>query len=186
MKRHLFGTLFCAMSWFALQPATSWADGGTVRLSRDAGRYRLTVFTDPTPLRAGPVDVSVVVQDRQTAELITTAKINVRASQVEQPNGVVITQVAQSGSAANKLLQAAQFELPDSGVWRFDVDVVGESESTRGSFEVEVLGPKPRWVELSVWIGLPFLLIGVFAAHETLVFRERHRRSDKRSQAARV
>jgi len=39
------------------------ADGGTLRLWERAGNYKVAVFTDPTPLRAGPVDVSVFVQD---------------------------------------------------------------------------------------------------------------------------
>ena len=52
-----------------LHPASFlWADGGTVRLSEEQGRYRITVFTAPAPLRAGPVDVSVLVQEAATGE----------------------------------------------------------------------------------------------------------------------
>ena len=43
-------------------------DGGTVRLSRCEGGLRITVFTAPTPFRAGPVDISVLVQDAVTGE----------------------------------------------------------------------------------------------------------------------
>src|SRR5262249_46030011 len=31
-------------------------DGGVVRLAERVGGYRVTVFTEPTPLRAGPID----------------------------------------------------------------------------------------------------------------------------------
>ncbi len=40
-----------------------FGDGGAVRFSGQQGDWRITVFTSPTPLRAGPVDVSVLVQD---------------------------------------------------------------------------------------------------------------------------
>src|SRR5262249_22373888 len=53
----------------ALRPCAAHGDGGAVRLAQQAGPYRVTVFTAPTPLRAGPVDVSVFVQDGAGAAL---------------------------------------------------------------------------------------------------------------------
>ena len=49
-----------------LVPLSARADGGLARLVVDSGEFRLTVFSSPTPLRAGPVDLSVMVQDRET------------------------------------------------------------------------------------------------------------------------
>ena len=47
---------FLLVSSFILQPSSFLrADGGAVRLSERQGNYRLTVFTAPTPVRAGPV-----------------------------------------------------------------------------------------------------------------------------------
>src|SRR5947207_4622353 len=40
-----------------LSPAVAAADGGTIRLSEQKGNYRITVFTSPTLLRAGPLDI---------------------------------------------------------------------------------------------------------------------------------
>ena len=42
------------------------ADGGQVRLTQRHGDMQITVFTSPSPLRAGPVDVSVCIQDAAT------------------------------------------------------------------------------------------------------------------------
>ena len=39
-----------------------WADGGTLRTRQQAGPFIVSIFTAPEPLRAGPVDVSVLVQ----------------------------------------------------------------------------------------------------------------------------
>ena len=38
-------------------------DAGTLRVSERLGSYQVTVFTAPAPVRAGPVDVSVLVQN---------------------------------------------------------------------------------------------------------------------------
>jgi hypothetical protein len=57
-----------ALCMLFVPPSGLRADGGAMRLSERAGGYRVTVFTDPTPLRAGPVDVSVFVQDADTGE----------------------------------------------------------------------------------------------------------------------
>jgi len=47
------------------------ADGGTVRLSQQQGNYQIAVLTTPTPLRAGPIDISVLVQKAGTHELVS-------------------------------------------------------------------------------------------------------------------
>ena len=70
---------------FALLILAAWcapvdADGGLVRLSVTQGGYRITVFTSPTPLRAGPVDISVLVQDAVTGEGLPEAQVSVRLS----------------------------------------------------------------------------------------------------------
>src|SRR5262245_4227648 len=66
-------------SSFILHPSSSArADGGAVRLRERVGAYQLTVFTSPTPLRAGPVDVSVLVQDAATEEYVPDARVIVR------------------------------------------------------------------------------------------------------------
>ena len=40
-----------------LFPFPAIADGGALRLSVQKGSYQVAVFTSPTPLRAGPVDM---------------------------------------------------------------------------------------------------------------------------------
>jgi hypothetical protein len=37
----------------------AFADGGLIRAQRRTADHLLTVFTSPTPLRAGPVDISI-------------------------------------------------------------------------------------------------------------------------------
>src|SRR5262245_62006483 len=75
---------------FAVQPSAVLADGGTVRLSRQQGAYRITVFTEPTPFRAGPVDVSVLVQDARTGQPVKEAWVTVRAALRGRPGEAAV------------------------------------------------------------------------------------------------
>src|SRR5581483_8908588 len=58
-----------------LIPSLATADGGSLRLSEQDGNYRITVFTSPSPPRAGPVDVSVLVQDAATGDLASGMRV---------------------------------------------------------------------------------------------------------------
>ena len=49
------------------------------------GDFQITVFTAPTPFRAGPVDISVFVQDPLTGELIPEARVTVRSPHCDAP-----------------------------------------------------------------------------------------------------
>jgi hypothetical protein len=148
------------------------ADGGTVRLSERAGGYQVTVFTAPTALRAGPVDISVLLQDPATGEPLTGADVTVRLVPAGRP-GEALSQAATQGAATNKLFYAAGFELPAAGRWQVEVDIHGPRGPAQGRFEMEVGEPLPRWLEMGVWLGWPVLPIALFAIHQLLVARAR-------------
>src|SRR5262245_51794128 len=93
-----------------MSPCHARADGGTVRLSQRAGGYRITVFTEPTPFRAGPVDVSVLVQDAATGDVVPGAQVTVWAAPSGR-GGEAAEHPATTEAATNKLLRAALFEL---------------------------------------------------------------------------
>src|SRR5690348_8298122 len=44
------------------------ADGGVVQLEKAAGPFVVTVFTTPSPLRAGPIDISLMIQSRENQQ----------------------------------------------------------------------------------------------------------------------
>src|SRR5437588_2731753 len=105
-----------------LLPTVARADGGTVRRSERAGGYQVTVFTAPTPFRAGPVDISVLVQDALTGEPLSQTRVTVRMT---KPDQLALEYPATPEAATNKLLHAAQFELPHPGRWNMEVQVEG-------------------------------------------------------------
>lgn len=168
--RFLAGVLLLA----ALFPAFVWADGGTVRLSERQGGYRITVFTAPVPFRAGPVDISVLVQDAVTAAPVPDARIEIAVARSDRPHEAVRAP-ATVEAATNKLFQAASFELPAAGLWQIEVAIDGRHGPARVQFDVEAADPQPRWQEMLFWIVLPVAPILLFSIHQVLVRRSASR-----------
>jgi hypothetical protein len=151
--------------------AAARADGGVPRLSERAGGYRLSVFTSPTPFRAGPVDVSVLVQDADSGELVPDVRVTVRAKPRGR-SGTAVSQPATAEAATNKLYRAAVFELSEPGWWDMDVTVEGGRGSARVGFAVEAADPPPQWWTLAPWVGWPALAVALFSLHQVLVRRK--------------
>jgi hypothetical protein len=149
------------------------ADGGTVRLVKKVGNYRISVFTSPIPVRVGPVDVSVLVQNAATGGLVSEARISVRAWPREQKEAS-IQRLATKEMATNKLFQAAVFELPEVGLWDVNVFIEGLSEPIEVQFEMEASQGLPRIWELAPWVCWPAVAILLFCVHKWLVERKQH------------
>jgi hypothetical protein len=147
------------------------ADGGAVRLSERRGDYRITVFTSPTPLRAGPVDISVFVQNAATGQPIPEARITLRAVPRDHPEAA-IHQSATMEVATNKLFQAAVFDLPEPVWWDVAIIVEGLRERIEVHFDMEADEPLPRFWEMTPWIVWPAAAVLLFCVHQWLVRRK--------------
>jgi hypothetical protein len=155
-------------SSFILHPSSfARADGGAVRLSEKAGDYQITVFTSPTPFRAGPVDISVLVQDAATEEYVPDARVTVRLT--ARGTGEVLEYAATAEAAANKLLRAAEFQLAEPGWWDVSVAVEGPHGPALLRFEFQADEPQSRWLELWPWFAWPALVVALFGVHQALV-----------------
>jgi hypothetical protein len=167
--------LIVLVAGLSLCPVSSraWADGGALRLSERAGLYHIAVFTAPTPVQAGMVDISVFVQDGATGEGVPAALVIVRLK--SRTSGEVLEYPASSAAATNKLFQAAVFPLPEAGWWDVEVVVEGPRGQARVRFEMEASRATPRWLTMWPWFTWPILPIALFCLH-SLVVRRRDRR----------
>jgi hypothetical protein len=147
------------------------AHDGAVRMCERAGDYRLAAFTAPTPFRAGPVDITVLVQDAATGECVTPARVTLYLT--ARGSGQVLEYPATSGAASNKLFHEALFELPEAGWWDVEVSVDGPHGPARARFEVEAGEARPRWRELWPWFGWPAVAVALFGVHRALARRRR-------------
>ena len=153
-----------------LSPCLVRADGGTLCLLERASGYQVAVSTSPTPLRTGPIDISVLVQDASTGVQVPRARVVVRLRRrgTTEP---ALQYEATTEAATNKLFHAAKFELPEPGRWDVEVRIDGPLGPARVRCEVEAAAPLPRWLEVWPWVGWPALAILLFCVHQRLVRR---------------
>ena len=141
------------------------ADGGKLQLSQRQGNYQIAVFSEPTPLRVGPVDVSVLLLDADSGSPVDDAVVKVTATLLDRPASV-ITQAATVGAAANKLFRAATFDLPIAGRWRFEATISGPLGHARTAFDTEVANQLPRALALWPWLAWPVIPIALYGLRE--------------------
>jgi len=147
------------------------ADGGRLRVSEQTGPWQVSVFTSPTPLRAGAVDVSVLVQRADSGEAAQDVAVTVEACHAS--TGDVVSRSATAAAATNKLFRSALLDLGTSGQWHIGVTVARLPAARRTvGFDIEVGAIVPRWPDTRYWIGWPLLPIALFAVHEFLVRRK--------------
>ena len=132
--RRILLWLIVALAVMIARPV--WANGGQIRVSNETvGPYKVTVFTSPSPLREGPIDVSVYVADQQERP-VEDAQVTVTTEPLghEAPGG---SYPATRDQATNRLFYAAKFTLPAEGQWRMMVEVDGPLGRGTTTFDVE-------------------------------------------------
>jgi hypothetical protein len=141
------------------------ADGGVVQMQRSSGRFVITVFTAPVPLRAGPADISILIQDRNSHHPVLDAEVTMS---LYQEGREAIKAEARREQATNKLLYVALVSLPEAGRWKMEVAVVRNSEETRISGPMMVAPPLPFLLAYWWMLALPPVAIGLFVINQWL------------------
>lgn len=150
-------------------PATPLlGNGGTIRVSNvPVGPFIVTIYTSPTPLRTGEIDVSVLAQDSAGAVLTPAVLVDARPVALEPDlaedvDTGPVQQRATRGQATNKLFQAAKFDIEAPGEWEFTVTI---AEAGSLSFESEVARSTllDRPYLLAALVLLPLLVLGWLA-----------------------
>jgi hypothetical protein len=170
LRHHRLASCLLSFCGLFVVPSLALADGGTIRLSERRGDYRLTVFTTPTPVRAGPVDVSVLVQDSDTGEPVSDVQVMIKATLRGSP-ALAIQHPATTEAATNKLYHAANFDLPEPGWYALVVSVAGTRGEVWVRLELEAASPLPAFLALWPWVAWPVVVILLFGIHQLLVRR---------------
>ena len=111
------------------------ADGGAVQFRNRAGPFLVTVFTVPTPLRAGPADFTVLIQNAMDASPVLNATVSLRLSRQGEPD---LMMEATRAQATNKLLYAAHPTLPSAGAWRLNLTVKSDGNTFDAAGDITV------------------------------------------------
>ena len=126
------------LAWF-ISTDTCRADGGTIQFSAVTRGLQVSIFTDPGVPSAGPLDLSVLVQDAATHAPVLDAEVHASLTpEVSKAAGAsawapplcAATSISNLQSfrldhsgARNLLYYAALVEIPAGGRWRLRVDV---------------------------------------------------------------
>ncbi len=168
------GISFGLLTALMLAPIFASADGGVVRLREASGPFLISIFTASDPLRAGPLDLSVLVQDRSSGETILDATVDLTLWPLDSDSPPLLVR-ATDEQATNKLLQAAMVKIPAVGRWALRADVRrGPAEGTVAT-ELRVAPPRPRLVAIWPYLLLPPVAIAAFAFHQALRQSALHR-----------
>jgi hypothetical protein len=126
VRRYVMATgIVCALF---LHTLSALANGGQLRVDGEpVGPYRLYVFTDPTPLREGLADVSVIVEDAQTFETRFDVTVDITAESLEHDLPLVSGRTSREQADDPNIYQAAELDLPRSGNWRFTVTLTDDT-----------------------------------------------------------
>ena len=140
-------------------PIALYADGGMVVLRHEVPPFVIVVFASPAPVRAGLVDLSVMVQDTETMEPVLDAAVSIEVRGVRYP--------ATHRQAQNKLLYATAVKLVDVGDCAYSVKIDRNGSSTAVSGLISV-APQPELPAYTMYFLLPPIGLVLFALHERL------------------
>ena len=172
-----FVILFVSAGLFfaRLSSTASDDDDQALRFRQASGRFEVAVFAN-RELQAGPAPFSVLVQDRDTQEVLLDTNVSFEADQSGQTSPNSTTQASYQDSE-NKLLQRGVLDLSASGDWLLKLLLNRNSQAAQFSFPLQV---EPKKAELELpW---PYLALGVIAGLLGFSYLRRHRRNNLHSR----
>ncbi len=133
---HRESCLVAILALLLLLPLELGANGGMLRLANlTMGAYRVSIYTDPTPVRPDSLDVSVLVVQEGLVGVPEGLEVLVRPRPLREP-GPEREVRATREQADDPRYYAAKFGLGVEGPWEIVVEVRGEAGQGSASFEV--------------------------------------------------
>jgi hypothetical protein len=177
------------LSMLILLPPRLFADGGVAVGQFENGSLSVTVFAAPVPVHAGPLDVTVLVQEIPSNQPVADAAIGFSLQKVSSPSPDRVRLpgwcsssppgswiAASSAHSGNKLLSGAYLPLSESGRWQLTLRVTRGASDFTESLLLDV-APPPNL--LAVWwplMALVPLAVALYAWRAILVCRRVDRR----------
>ena len=157
-----------------LAQATAFADGGSIQMRQEAGDLVITVFASPTPLSAGPADISLLLQKRNGLEPVLDADVSLLL--VYPGSNIELHVRPTREQARNKLLYAAPVIFSRPGKWRMSVTVRRNEKEVAASGTLDVAPSPGRELSLAGFLAFPPIMIMLFVVRERLLRRKSRRR----------
>lgn len=160
----LLVTLVLLVLWLWVPSTMQAHNGGTSQLASVlSGPFRLYAWTQPDPMRAGEIHLSVGVTDATLPSAtgleqpVADAVVTVTLTPLDPP-GEPIT-VATEPWTLSAVYFEADATLPTAGLWRFTINVTSPAGQGQAEFALAVLAARTLNGPLLGWAGLAFVLL---------------------------
>jgi len=178
-------------------PRLANGDGGIIRLRETQGPFSVTVFSPPERTPEGLTDVSMLIQEAGTGNVVLDAAVSFTPS---PPRGITVgppqasccrpragmpllggtgkrSVRATREQASNKLLYAAPVELNATGNWQLQILVSRGADLARFDVPLPVTANSGKLARLWPLLSFPPLAAAAFALNQWLRFRSLQKRS---------
>jgi hypothetical protein len=173
-----------------LLPARLHADGGVVRIREQKAPYVVTVFSPSEVASRTPTDISVLLQDSPTGDVITDGIVDITLTapggarvasgdpfcsapaQIHTLGGLTagssVTFRASRDHSANKLLYGLPVMLNAPGVWKLRANARRAGEPVTVVCDIPVVDAGGRLAGLWFAFAIPPGAIGLFVLNQRL------------------
>jgi hypothetical protein len=166
-----------------------YADVGVIRLHAAQGSFVVTIFTGADPVQASPADVSIVVQNRNSNDILLDASVDLifkpPGTSVFKPTEALcgpsafgafdratpshitsFTIPASHRLAANKLFYVALVKFDASGNWQMEALVKYGTETATFTCNIPVGSKQHQFATLAPYLALPPLIVALFVTNQ--------------------
>ena len=157
-----------------LLPRLLLADGGALIMRVQDHGLTISAFASPVPLRVGLTDISILIQNAADQNPILDGEITLH---LVDPRKSEITIRATHAQATNKLLYAANVNLPIGGNWKLRVNYQKGREHATAATAFAVLPAAPALVTYWPYFALVPAGLGLFALNQWLKAQRQKKRA---------
>ena len=178
-----FVTLFVmiAAAFVVLSSRASDDDDQVLRLSRQEGPFAISIYGPAGDLAPGPANFGVLVQDRNSHEILLDSVVNFVLSDANG-KGVTAEPIGASAGDENKLLFTADIDLDTPGARTLDVSVRNANRNAIVLMPLEVVAA----TEAGFAFRWSYVVMLAVAAVLSLTYFWRHRTSNSAGLTAPV
>jgi hypothetical protein len=140
-----------------------------------AGPFVVSLFTTPESLAVGPADLSVMVEEQGSGEVLLDADEVIVLTSEDAGSAPVLAHLSHA-HATNRLLQDAVVQLPHAGRWHAVLHIREAGREASASTDLTVAHYSARRGTVWLFAVLPICVVALFAWVQVAKQRARRRR----------
>jgi hypothetical protein len=155
--------------------AAAYGDGGRLQMRQAAGPFVVSLFSTPESLAVGPADLSVMVEEQGSNEVLLDEDVVVTLTSADARTTPVVAHLSHVHST-NRLLEDAVIQLPHAGRWHAVIHIREAGREATASTDLMVANYSARRGTVWFFAVLPICAIALFAWVQVAKRRARRRK----------